>query len=95
LLFKSAQHDIIVQSHQGNLPDGRKVAVKKLTQSSATDDGSEIFMREVKLMSDLKHENLAQLLFYCKEGNERILVYEYMENRSLNLYIFGTYCTYY
>jgi len=47
-------------------------------------------MREVKVMSELKHDNLAQLLAYCKDGNERILVYEYMENRSLNLYIFGT-----
>jgi len=47
-------------------------------------------MREVQLMSELKHDNLAQLLAYCKHGNERILVYEYMENRSLNLYIFGT-----
>ena len=47
-------------------------------------------MREVQLMSELKHDNLAQLLAYCKDGNERILVYEYMENRSLNLYIFGT-----
>lgn len=47
-------------------------------------------MREVEVMSELKHENLARLLAYCKDGNERILVYEYMENRSLNLYIFGT-----
>lgn len=77
-------------NHQGYLPDGRKVAVKKLTQTSVTDEGSETFMREVEVMSKIKHENLAQLLAYCKDGNERILVYEYMKNRSLNLYIFGT-----
>ncbi|CAO2043884.1 unnamed protein product [Urochloa humidicola] len=75
---------------EGILPNGRKVAVKKLTQSSATDGGSEDFMREVQVMSRLKHENLAQLLAYCKEGNERLLVYEYMKNRSLNLYIFAS-----
>ncbi|CAN6229700.1 unnamed protein product [Urochloa humidicola] len=75
---------------EGILPNGRKVAVKKLTQSSATDGGSEAFMREVEVMSRLKHENLAQLLAYCKEGNERLLVYEYMKNRSLNLYIFAS-----
>ena len=77
-------------NYQGNLTDGRKVAVKRITQSYLTDEGGEIFMREVQLMSELKHDNLAQLLAYCKHGNERILVYEYMENRSLNLYIFGT-----
>jgi serine/threonine protein kinase len=49
-------------------------------------------MREVEVMSTIKHDNLAQLLSYCNEGNERILVYEYMKNKSLNLYIFaGTY----
>lgn len=87
-------------NQQGNLPDGRKVAVKKLTQTSMTDEGTETFMREVEVMSKLKHENLAQLLAYCKDGNERILVYEFMKNRSLNLYIFGTkfiylHCNYY
>ena len=75
---------------QGILTDGRKVAVKSLTRSYLTDEGGETFMRQVEVMSKLKHDNLARLLAYCKDGNERILVYEYMENRSLNLYIFGT-----
>lgn len=74
---------------EGNLADGTKVAVKRLTQCYLTDGGGETFMREVEVMSELKHENLARLLAYCKDGNERILVYEYMENRSLNLYIFA------
>ncbi|OEL25485.1 G-type lectin S-receptor-like serine/threonine-protein kinase [Dichanthelium oligosanthes] len=60
----------------GTLPNGTKVAVKKLTQSSATNEGSEVFMREVEVMSKIRHENLARLLAYCKDGNERILVYE-------------------
>jgi len=47
-------------------------------------------MREVKVMSKLRHGNLIQLLFYCKDGNERVLVYEYMKNKSLDRYIFGT-----
>lgn len=64
--------------------------MKRLTQCYLTDGGGETFMREVEVMSELKHENLARLLAYCKDGNERILVYEYMENRSLNLCIFGT-----
>ncbi|CAD6259448.1 unnamed protein product [Miscanthus lutarioriparius] len=74
---------------EGILTDGRKVAVKSLTRSYLTDEGGETFMRQVEVMSKLKHDNLARLLAYCKDGNERILVYEYMENRSLNIYIFA------
>lgn len=40
-------------------------------------------------MSKLRHDNLVRLLAFCDQGNERLLVYEYMQNRSLNLYIFG------
>jgi serine/threonine protein kinase len=80
-----------LHNHQGHLPDGRKVAVKRLImQSSLTDEGANAFMREVGVMSKLRHGNLLQLLSYCQDGKERILVYEYMKNRSLNIYIFGT-----
>ncbi|XP_025825938.1 receptor-like serine/threonine-protein kinase SD1-8 [Panicum hallii] len=76
--------------YEGHLPDGRKVAVKRLImQSSLTDEGANAFMREVGVMSKLRHGNLLQLLSYCQDGKERILVYEYMKNRSLNIYIFG------
>jgi serine/threonine protein kinase len=79
-----------LHNHQGHLPDGRKVAVKRLIQSPLAEEGSNDFMREVEVMSKLRHGNLLQLLSYCQEGNERILVYEYMKHKSLNLYIFGT-----
>jgi serine/threonine protein kinase len=49
------------------------------------------FTREVELVSELRHDNLVRLLAYCSDDNERILVYEYVQNRSLNLYIFGMY----
>ncbi|KAJ1272968.1 hypothetical protein BS78_06G243900 [Paspalum vaginatum] len=75
--------------YEGHLPDGRKVAVKRLTRSSLTAEDDEAFMREVKVMSTLRHGNIIQLLSYCKDGNERVLVYEYLKNKSLNLYIFG------
>ncbi|PVH35915.1 hypothetical protein PAHAL_7G304500 [Panicum hallii] len=75
--------------YEGRIPDGRKVAVKRIIQSPLLDEGGEAFMREVEVMSKLKHGNLVQLLSYCKDGNERILVYEYMKNKSLDLYIFG------
>jgi len=46
--------------------DGRKVAVKRIIQSPLVDEGGEAFMREVEVMSKLKHGNLVQLLSYCK-----------------------------
>ncbi|CAL5014669.1 unnamed protein product [Urochloa decumbens] len=73
----------------GHLPDGRKVAVKRLIHSSLTDEVSNAFTREVEVMSKLWHGNLLQLAPYCQDGNERVLVYEYMKHKSLNLYIFG------
>ncbi|RLM74420.1 hypothetical protein C2845_PM15G23120 [Panicum miliaceum] len=77
--------------YEGILSDGQKVAVKRLIiRSSRTDDEDEkAFDREVELMSKLRHGNLVQLLAYCKDGSERLLVYEYMRNRSLNFYIHG------
>jgi len=77
--------------YEGMLDDGTKVAVKRLIiHSSLTYDQCETaFMREVELMSKLRHGNLIQLLAYCKDGNERLLVYEYMQNKSLSFYIFG------
>ncbi|TVU32355.1 hypothetical protein EJB05_24080, partial [Eragrostis curvula] len=75
--------------YEGHFADGRKVAVKRLNQSSPDDERGDDFMREVEVMSKLRHPNLLQLLSYCKDGNERILVYKYMKNKSLNQYIFG------
>jgi hypothetical protein len=41
-------------------------------------------------MASLRHGNLLRLLAYCSEGNERILIYAYMQRKSLDGYIFGT-----
>uniref|UniRef100_A0A453D3C6 Protein kinase domain-containing protein n=1 Tax=Aegilops tauschii subsp. strangulata TaxID=200361 RepID=A0A453D3C6_AEGTS len=78
--------------YRGQLRDGTMVAVKRLKKYYLTDKGKEDFSREVGVMSTLRHVNLAKLLYYCREEDEWILVYELMENRSLNLYIFGTRC---
>ncbi|KAL6844524.1 hypothetical protein ACP4OV_026197 [Aristida adscensionis] len=75
--------------YEGNLHDGRKVAVKRLKHPFHGDESGEAFMREVEVMSKLRHGNLLQLLSYCKESDERVLVYEFMQNKSLNLYISG------
>ncbi|KAI5010018.1 hypothetical protein ZWY2020_012155 [Hordeum vulgare] len=75
--------------YKGQLPGGTVVAVKRLKQSRLTDKGRQHFSREVEVMSTLTHVNLARLLYYCREGEEWILVYEWMEKKSLNLYVFG------
>ncbi|XP_028768333.1 putative cysteine-rich receptor-like protein kinase 16 isoform X2 [Neltuma alba] len=72
---------------QGTLENGKIVAVKKLNlhQSKKVE---EEFESEVKLISNIHHRNLIQLLGYCSEGNERILIYEYMKNTSLDKFLF-------
>ncbi|KAM3390178.1 hypothetical protein ACQJBY_012012 [Aegilops geniculata] len=75
--------------YKGQLPDGRTIAVKRLKQSALTKKGKCDFTREVEVTARLRHGNLVRLLAYCDEGGERILVYVYMPNKSLDLYIFG------
>lgn len=65
--------------------------MKRLKQSALTNKGRNDFAREVEVMARLRHVNLVKLLAYCNEDNERILIYEYMQNKSLDNYIFGTY----
>ncbi|KAJ1382662.1 Serine/threonine-protein kinase, active site, partial [Sesbania bispinosa] len=74
--------------YKGTLKNGKIVAVKKLIlgQSSKMD---EHFESEVKLISNVHHRNLVRLLGCCSKGQERILVYEYMANSSLDRFLFG------
>ncbi|XP_044318620.1 G-type lectin S-receptor-like serine/threonine-protein kinase At1g11410 [Triticum aestivum] len=63
----------------------------RLKRARLTDKGRGEFLREVEVMSTLRHINLAELLYYCQdqEEDEWILVYEWMEKKSSNRYIFG------
>ncbi|XP_028799162.1 cold-responsive protein kinase 1-like isoform X2 [Neltuma alba] len=74
--------------HKGTLKNGKVVAVKKLTLNHSK-RMEEDFESEVKLISNVHHRNLVRLLGYCSKGNDRILVYEYMKNSSLDRFLFG------
>ncbi|KAI3453146.1 hypothetical protein Pfo_009809 [Paulownia fortunei] len=71
---------------QGKLKDGREIAVKRLSQRSA--QGKKEFQNEAKLLARVQHKNVVNLLGYCVHDAERLLVYEYVANESLDKLLF-------
>ncbi|XP_028760203.1 probable LRR receptor-like serine/threonine-protein kinase At1g07650 isoform X2 [Neltuma alba] len=73
--------------YKGLLPDGTVIAVKQL--SSKSTQGIREFVNELGMISGLQHPNLVKLYGCCVEGDQLMLVYEYMENNCLSRFLFG------
>ncbi|KAK8706328.1 hypothetical protein V6N13_049897 [Hibiscus sabdariffa] len=73
--------------YKGILADGTVVAVKQLSAKSK--QGNREFVNEIGMISALQHPHLVKLFGCCIEGNQLLLIYEYMENNSLARALFG------
>ncbi|KAL8505347.1 hypothetical protein ACS0TY_016550 [Phlomoides rotata] len=74
--------------YKGVLGDGREVAVKQLSVKSQ--QGKTEFLAEIATISAVQHRNLVKLYGCCIDGDKRLLVYEYLQNKSLDQLLFGT-----
>lgn len=75
--------------YKGILEDGREIAVKKLSRGSS--QGKKEFANEAKLLARVQHRNIVGLLGYCVHGEEKLLVYDFVANESLDKTLFRSF----
>lgn len=78
--------------HKGILPSGQQIAVKQLKKDSG--QGEREFQAEIETISRVHHKHLVSLVGYCITGAERLLVYEFVPNNTLEFHLHGksTFC---
>lgn len=74
--------------YKGELHDGTKIAVKRMESGVIGEKGLNEFKAEIAVLTKVRHRNLVALLGYCLDGNERLLVYEYMPQGTLSRFLF-------
>ena len=72
---------------QGRLSNGQDIAVKRLSKNSGQGDIE--FKNEILLLARQQHRNLVSLLAFCLEKRERLLIYKFVQNSSLDHHVFG------
>ncbi|KAJ9540950.1 hypothetical protein OSB04_027456 [Centaurea solstitialis] len=75
--------------YKGELHDGTKIAVKRMEGGVIMGKGLAEFKSEIAVLTKVRHRNLVALLGYCLDGNEKLLVYEYMPQGTLSQHLFN------
>ena len=75
--------------YKGELHDGTKIAVKRMESGVISGKGLTEFKSEIAVLTKVRHRHLVALLGYCLDGNEKLLVYEYMPQGTLSRHIFN------
>lgn len=75
--------------HKGVLPNGKEIAVKSLKTGSG--QGEREFQAEVEIISRVHHRHLVSLVGYCITGGQRLLVYDFVPNKTLEFHLHGNF----